>query len=365
MKALNEFWRHHRLPGSVEPLITSPRPRAYRSNSKRRVMRNRQQRAVLALTDALESGGIRPLSVRRCPIEPDAHNRIYGTIQGFLDSGDGRPLARILNYVILKGTYHEIGVVLSLSDSSSRFHAVINRLSRLLTDQFPEITGVYRITDKPSRYYVSDKAALFRRIHGARFLRERLGDREFRYSPISFSQTNSSIVPMLVEGAADFLRPQPADTLYDLYCGYGLFGLSLAGRVSRVVGLDLARDAIRFASDNARLQGITNARFVNAAVRPEQLERFFDRRSHREIVVLDPPRGGTEKGVIEWLGQRGVARVLHLLCNIELVPQELSRWIRQGYRVSRVVPIDMFPATEHVEIMVQLERGGPGDESVR
>ncbi len=74
----------------------------------------------------------------------------------------------------------------------------------------------------------------------------------------------------------------------------------------------------------------------------------------QDVALLDPPRAGTMAGVIEALAARRPAKVLHIFCNIDIMPAELKRWEKGGYATSRVVPFDMFPGTSSMEIMVLL-----------
>jgi tRNA/tmRNA/rRNA uracil-C5-methylase (TrmA/RlmC/RlmD family) len=74
-----------------------------------------------------------------------------------------------------------------------------------------------------------------------------------------------------------------------------------------------------------------------------------------EAVVLDPPRRGTEKGVIGAIANRGPVKILHIFCNVDIIPEELEQWKRVGYTVSRILPLDMFPGTPNLEVMVLLK----------
>ena len=146
------------------------------------------------------------------------------------------------------------------------------------------------------------------------------------------------------------------EILYDLYCGYGLFGLSAAKAVNSVIGFEISASAVNSAKENAKRNKIENARFYSENLTPESLNKILPKQTKEEAVILDPPRNGTNSGVIEFLADRKIKKVLHLFCEADVIRPELKRWTQNGYSVKRVVPVDMFPATDHIETMVLLER---------
>jgi tRNA/tmRNA/rRNA uracil-C5-methylase (TrmA/RlmC/RlmD family) len=160
----------------------------------------------------------------------------------------------------------------------------------------------------------------------------------------------------MVQTAADLLRPARDHRLLDLYSGYGLFALALAPSTGQVTGVESSPHSVAAAVANARARGITHARFHRDNVTGESIPRWGGPPGPRDLVILDPPRGGTGTQVIEAVAARRPARILHIFCNTEVIGKELERWQRNGYTVTAAVPVDMFPGTAVVEIMVLLER---------
>ncbi len=354
-EAFRQFWRKNSLPGVPEPLVVSPMGRGYRTHSKRRALtRNRQ--VLLGLTDISESGKIRPVDVIACPIEPEDHSRIYNFIQQFIVSRDGRALAEALNYVIIKGNYDAYSIILNIKFSSSPLNALMNRLSKQLTGEFKKVTAVFSVLDEPSKYYLSNKANSFRKIFGGTEIYQEAGGKPFLYSPLAFSQTNGSMIDLMIRTIFNLMHYRKSETLYDLYCGYGLFALSAADHVQKVIGVEISKEAVQSARDNARRQGVKNSKFICGAITAESLQKIFPAEPEREAVILDPPRNGTDKGVIEFLARREVKKAVHVFCEVDLIPLEMSRWQQNGYRISKIVPLDLFPATDNVETIVLLER---------
>jgi tRNA/tmRNA/rRNA uracil-C5-methylase (TrmA/RlmC/RlmD family) len=174
------------------------------------------------------------------------------------------------------------------------------------------------------------------------------------FPPLAFAQINHFLLDTLTAKAATMLAPDPRATVYDLYCGYGLFALTLAGQLDRTIGADIAHSSIEAARANASRLGITNARFLRSNLNAPAVAELVRTMSPNDVVLLDPPRNGTAPGILETIASRKPKRILHVFCNIDLLPETVSQWNRAGYAVNEAVPMDMFPGTSSVEVLVLL-----------
>ncbi len=219
--------------------------------------------------------------------------------------------------------------------------------------------GLYLYEDcSDGRYYLGNSARndsrQIRRVYGVRELKHRVAGKVFSYPPHGFSQVNHSVLDMLINTVHRLLEPHPRDILLDLYCGYGLFSLCFAHEVRRVVGAESSREAVEAGRRNAEFQKVKNVDFVRRRISGETIGALL-RRGHKDCcVILDPPRGGTGEGVIERIAAAGVRNVVHLVCAIDLLEREVGCWAAAGYRVGRAVPVDMFPGTDDVELVLQI-----------
>jgi 23S rRNA (uracil1939-C5)-methyltransferase len=195
--------------------------------------------------------------------------------------------------------------------------------------------------------------ALQRRIlDGRDWIEREVGDVRFRLSASAFFQINVQQTERLVERVRTLLDPEPGTRLLDLYCGVGLFALSLAPEVAEVVGVEEWMPAIEDARRSAQLNRRTNATFQVGAAEEvlEQLAGHFDR------VVLDPPRRGCAPQVLDALIRRKPERVVYVSCHPGTLARDCKQLATAGYRISSAETIDMFPHTHHVESIVRLER---------
>ena len=358
--AIQQFWAQQYPASLLQPLLASPRGRMYRSISKRKLFVQGRE-AVLGLIDPdeVETGGI--LQVNACAIEPTSHQDVYRRVLGVMSSPALRTLFSVLRYLIVRGDDRNTLVLLSVSGFSPSLLKSANALSKILTAAPSTVRGVYLHEDESDgRYYLGsgDPAGhlTLRKLYGMQGCKHEVGGKRFFYPPASFSQVNHSALTVLTETVRTLLQPDPEGTLLDLYCGYGLFGLLFAGSFKHVLGADISPDSISAAKDNALRQAAHNARFVRSSLDEDSVETLLRRCRPPLSVILDPPRRGTAEGILPLLAAYSPSRVVHLFCNIERMPEELKQWEQEGYRVETAVPIDMFPGTAALEVVVGLTR---------
>ncbi|MEN8231780.1 MAG: class I SAM-dependent RNA methyltransferase, partial [Thermodesulfobacteriota bacterium] len=180
----------------------------------------------------------------------------------------------------------------------------------------------------------------------------------YSYHPTSFSQVNEAMVPVMLDMAQTLLEPDPAGTLLDLYCGYGLFSHFLAPGYKQVVGIDAEGPSIRAAISNKKSNPASKkARFLSRRITARSVEKIpLPDDLGAETILLDPPRQGPQEGVIAALSRREPRKVLHIHCGLDQIPDSLRQWKQNGYKVQRIVVLDMFPGTAGLEVLILLSR---------
>ena len=354
-RALQEFWRLLQPGPPLQPLIRSPQGRHYRTTTKSKLQMLRGT-PVLSLIDSREGGGSRAMDVVRCAIEPESHARVYTHVAGFIAKPPAFLLTDALRYVVIRGNERELTIILTVQEITSQIVHITNTLSKGLTRACPEVRGVLLFEDDTNgRYYLGSrtpsKKRAVRKIFGTTDVYQRFGGRSFLFSSLAFSQVNASLVDTLIGTAGRLLRVEGDSILFDLYCGYGLFTLTLGAHAGTAVGIERSPEAVLAAKANALRNGIGNVRFVRCDITAETLEPLLSRATPGALFLLDPARGGTAPGVIEAVAATRPGRVVHLFCRIDLMPAELERWRSAGYRLAEAVPFDMFPGTDEVEVM--------------
>jgi 23S rRNA (uracil1939-C5)-methyltransferase len=190
---------------------------------------------------------------------------------------------------------------------------------------------------------------------GEELLEEELCGLRFRISPFAFFQTNTEMAERLYSVAADYAALTGEERVFDLYCGIGTIGLSMARSAGEVWGLEIGEDAIEDAKINARLNEIGNARFrvgdARTALRP-----LIEEAGKPDVVLLDPPRAGLSKKVVRRVLECDARRIVYVSCNPTTLAPNAAQLTEAGYTLRRVKPVDMFPQTPHIECVALLDR---------
>jgi 23S rRNA (uracil1939-C5)-methyltransferase len=219
------------------------------------------------------------------------------------------------------------------------------RLIEVLTE-FPEVKsihwtvnrGVAEVTNLPTELLWGEDA-----------IEEEIGGLRFRVRPNAFLQTNTEMAERLYAIARDLAALEGGETVYDLYCGIGTIGLSMASSALTVWGIEISEESVACAIENQELNGVGNTAFFAGNV-GEVLRELRDRAGDPDVVVVDPPRAGLAGKALKRLGEIGAPRVVYVSCNPTTLAGDLKRLSDDyGYRLVSAQPVDMFPHTPHVE----------------
>jgi tRNA/tmRNA/rRNA uracil-C5-methylase (TrmA/RlmC/RlmD family) len=351
--ALAQFWQQAHLHGQVEPILASPKPRHYRTNSKRQVQAGR---TVRLLSVDGEPGPQASL------LEAEKHAAIYRCVEEKLGAAAFQSFAKHLHYIIIRGTYVEQTVILNLDE----FNNEIIRKAKILGESLKTTCGVLAVflylDPTRSDYYLEFRrpaaAVTFKKLFGPELVFLQIDGVKYSYAPTSFSQVNESLLPIMLSRINALLAPADGMRLIDLYCGYGLFSHYLAAGYQSIIAMDINREAIRSALENKRhLHPRKDMRFIAKPVDRKSCGRELPEPDDRvEHLLLDPPYQGPDTGVIDVLAQRGAEKALHIFCSVDRMRLDLPVWEKHGYGVQRVVPLDLFPATANLEIIVLLQK---------
>ncbi|HEY5977943.1 MAG TPA: 23S rRNA (uracil(1939)-C(5))-methyltransferase RlmD [Solirubrobacterales bacterium] len=192
---------------------------------------------------------------------------------------------------------------------------------------------------------------------GEERLREEVCGLKLEMSHSAFFQTNTEMAERLYAVAADFAGLSGGERLFDLYCGIGTIGLTMAADAGEVWGLELVREAIADAEANAERNGISNARFVTGSARTG-VRPLIEQAGKPDVVVVDPPRAGLSQKIVRRLIECEAKRIVYVSCNPTTLAPNASQLVEAGYSLTRVKPVDMFPQTPHIECVALLEKTG-------
>jgi 23S rRNA (uracil1939-C5)-methyltransferase len=221
--------------------------------------------------------------------------------------------------------------------------------------RFPEVRSIHWAVNETPAEQTNLPTLL---LWGDEFVEEEILGLRFRVRPSAFLQTNTEMAAVLYGLARDFAELEGSENLYDLYCGTGTIGLSLAGHASHVWGLEISEEAVACAIENAEQNWIENASFFAGNV-GQTVEELRERAGMPDVVVVDPPRAGLAGKALRRTGSLGAERIVYVSCNPTTLASDVQVLRDEfGYELVRCRPVDMFPHTPHVESVSLLRRSG-------
>ena len=361
--ALVEFWKRNCLQGKPSSLIASPKARHYRTTTKRRVFfAHNKFRLRFSHRKDVKS----PSSVLCSALEPKEHEAIYQFLLGKINSPAFGITAKHLTYIIIRGTSTEFCVVFNVDRVNGPVVRNLKALAENLRTLGLNIVSSFIFSD-PTRsdYYLDKKQApggwKLKKLFGPDTLRLRVNGQTYRFPPVSFSQINESMVPVLLDTALRLCRPHPEGRFIDLYCGYGLFANYIGKRYGEVFAVDMDAASVDCGRETARHTVKKNGHgprmyFRTAPISAASLESLLPFAGQREeTLLLDPPRQGPARGVIAYCAQRLASRIVHLFCDIDRIPVDSEQWRHYGYRTTEIAALDMFPGTPNLEVVMLME----------
>jgi 23S rRNA (uracil1939-C5)-methyltransferase len=196
-------------------------------------------------------------------------------------------------------------------------------------------------------------------VLGEEMLREQLCGLDFEMSYNAFFQTNTEMAERLYTVAAEYAGLSGGERVFDLYCGIGTIGLTMAAKAGEVWGLEIVPDAIADAERNAERNGIGNARFMAGSARTG-VRPLVEEAGKPDVVLLDPPRPGLSQKIVRRVLECEAKRIVYVSCNPTTLAPNAAQLVEAGYTLRRVKPVDMFPQTPHIECVALFEKTAGG-----
>ena len=195
-------------------------------------------------------------------------------------------------------------------------------------------------------------------LYGNGYIEDQLCGLTFRLSPASFYQVNHHQAQVLYEKAIAMADLHGTETVLDLYCGTGTITLAMSRTAGQVIGVEVVPQAIEDAQDNARRNGIENARFFCADAGKAALQLAAEG-IRPDVITVDPPRKGISQDVIDAIAAMNPDRVVYVSCDPATLARDVKLLEEKGYRYQRGEAVDLFPRTKHVETVCLLSKEEP------
>lgn len=332
-------------------------------------------RAVVGFRPPGRWDSVLPLS--ECHLLDVVIERARDTVERWLrENGlpgwDPRTGAGYARHLLVRSAQQGSEVLVSLVTAPGDLPGASELVERLCSAH-PEVVGIVHAVNGGRAEISSGLES--RTLWGRPFLLEKMAGVTLKVSVDAFFQTNTLMAHALyglvaretglVDNgpAAESASTAPGrPVIWDLYSGVGSIGLSLAGKAGGVLGVEAVPTAVENAWENARLNNIDNAHFVEGDV-AQILREVAD--GHRslpagletpDVIIVDPPRAGLPNKAIARIGEVAAPRIVYVSCNPATMAPNVAQFGEYGYRLEQVTPVDMFPHTPHVEAVCLLSR---------
>lgn len=222
-----------------------------------------------------------------------------------------------------------------------------------LTQKFPQIVSVLHLVNPSKAQVATGEEEIV--LWGKPYIKEKIGKFHFYLSAKTFLQTNSRQTENLYQKVLELTGLSGSESVLDLYCGAGTISLFVSPYAKEVEGVEIVPEAIGMAEKNKKENGVENVRFVLGEARKIAKQYRLENRRFDRIIV-DPPRAGLHPKVIRDVLPLGAEKITYVSCNPTTFARDAKLFAEGGYLLKRVVPVDMYPHTFHVELVGQLEK---------
>ncbi|MDY2818847.1 MAG: 23S rRNA (uracil(1939)-C(5))-methyltransferase RlmD, partial [Hominisplanchenecus sp.] len=299
----------------------------------------------------------RVVNVDSCLLEDQRADAIVVTIRQMLrsfkikvydeDTGYG-----LLRHVLVR-TGHATGEIMVVLVTVSPVFPSRNNFVKALREKHPEITTIVQnINNRGDSMVLGDREHI---LYGRGYIEDILCGKRFRISPRSFYQVNPVQTESLYRTAIEYAGLTGKERVLDAYCGTGTIGIIASDMAGEVIGVEFNRDAVRDAVTNARQNNVKKISFYQKDA-GEFMCQLAEQREQVDVVLMDPPRAGSDEAFLHALCTLSPQRVVYVSCNPVTLKRDLEYLTRNGYEVKRIRPFDMFPHTEHVECVVLMSK---------
>ena len=357
---------HLEVP-EIRPTLPSSKTRLYRNkleftaSDKRWILRSEDPQSI-ADNDRVGLGFHvgkffdKVLDIRHCWLQPEPSNAIRLFIKDFCIKNN----YEFFNIRENRGFFRNMFVRTTESGAVMLivcfFHEDKQRREALLdavSEAFPEITSLYYIINEKLNDSIGDQVPIL--YKGEEAIYEEMEGLRFRIGPKSFYQTNTLQAYRLYCVAREFAALTGNEVVYDLYTGTGTIAQFVAGKASKVIGIEYVPEAIHDAGINAAANGIDNCEFFAGDMKDVLNDAFVEEHGRPDVIILDPPRAGIHPDVARVILNAAPDRIVYVSCNPASQARDLAI-LCQDYEITAVQPVDMFPHTMHVENVCALKR---------
>ncbi|MBQ9448714.1 MAG: 23S rRNA (uracil(1939)-C(5))-methyltransferase RlmD [Acholeplasmatales bacterium] len=348
---LNNLFKEFRQP-HIE-YIKSPSPLNYR-NKCQMTYRPGKNGLVCGL---YEEHTHNIIEVNDCMVQPEEANEIIKKINGVLAKNKIEPYNErtkrgFLRHIFIRYGFKSKEILLAFVTKEELFHGAKNVINDLKKLNLNITTIIQNINPRDTSIVLGDKEKV---LYGPGYIYEYVGDYKFKISLKSFFQINTNNIATLYNKAIELASLNKNDVVLDAYSGVGSISIFMAKHCKKVISVENNKTAVADAKINAKINGINNIDFVCDDA-TNFIQMMAKNRSSVDVVILDPTRDGTTTKFIDALSYLKPKKIVYISCEPITQKRDLEYFIKKGYKINKIIGVDMFPKSFHTETVCLLTR---------
>ena len=290
-----------------------------------------------------------------CLIQHDDNNKILRAVKKIIQdlkipAYDEQTGKGILRHICGRVGFNQFMIILVTATKNLPHEKIfVQEILKIL----PQITSIQQnIQPQKNNIILGNETKI---LFGKKNISEKIFDLTFNISARSFFQVNTKQTEILYKTALDFAELSGNEIVIDAYCGTGTISLFLAKFAKKVFGIEIEKSAVDDAKKNALDNKISNAEFiVGDAVKI--IPKLYAEKIFADVVMVDPPRAGCDKKVLEVFAAMKPKKIIYVSCNPATLARDLKILSDLNFSAKKIQPVDMFPFTSHVESVTQIVR---------
>lgn len=340
--------------GKVSPILGMKDPWSYRHKVHSTPALDKTGRLVSGI---YEEDSHRVIPADRCLIQDPRADAIVGSILDLMKEFRLKPYEEdrkrgFLRHVLVRTGFRS-GEILVVLVTGDRLFPGRSSFVQALLRRHPEITSVVQnVNGRRTSMVLGEEEKV---LYGKGFIEDHLCGKTFRLSAGTFYQVNPEQTEVLYGKALEMAELKGTESVLDAYCGIGTITLLAGDKAKSVLGVELNRSSVRNAIGNAKGNRASNVRFQGGDA-GEFMKGLAAEGGVMDVVILDPPRQGSDEGFLSSLVKLMPGKVVYISCNPATQLRDVRYLAARGYQVAGIQPVDMFPQTWHVENIVLLTR---------
>ena len=296
------------------------------------------------------------LDIEQCHLMPEINNRIRNGVREYarahvLTFYNEHTHEGQLRTLILRNNHK--GELMLIVSFGEKVNETCMKLLEWLHGEFPEIISLLYVENLKFNDTIGDQEVHV--FYGQDHIMEEMEGLLFKVGPKSFYQTNTEQAYELYKVAREFAGLTGNELVYDLYTGTGTIANFVARQARQVIGIEYVPEAIEDAKVNSAINTIENTLFYAGDMKDILNDAFIAKHGRPDVIITDPPRAGMHEDVVNVILNAEPERIVYVSCNPATQARDLQL-LSAKYQVTKVQPVDMFPHTQHVENVVQLNR---------